>query len=152
MSDLSAARRSLDQRLSPLRQGADLRPPPKGWLRAIRQSLGMTTAQLAHRIGISQPSAVELEQSEARRTITLKTLERAAEALNCTLVYALVPREPLDGQMTEQARRVAARHLASAAHSMRLEDQGTTPAVEARELEALVDRLIKTRPARLWDR
>jgi predicted DNA-binding mobile mystery protein A len=152
MRNLEAARRALDDRLMPLRRNEELRAPPAGWIKAIRQALGMTTAQLGRRIGVSQPRVVELEQAEADRSVTLKSLERAADALGCRVVYALVPNEPLDTRVQRQAEAVAHQHMAAAGHSMRLEDQGTAPAVEAREITRLAAELLARRPARLWDR
>ena len=151
MSNLAPARRNLDLRLAQLRRNDELHAPPKGWIRAIRQALGMTTAQMARRMGVSQPRIVELEQSETKRTVTLKSLERAAQALNCSLVYALVPNEPLDKQIHERARQVALSHMKATAQSMRLEDQATSTRVEDRETTELVEELIEKRPSRLWD-
>lgn len=143
--------RHLDSRFIALRPLADSPRPPKGWLRAIRDALGMTSAQLAHRLGIAQPSVVELEQSEARDTITLKTLERTAEALGCRLVYALVPLQPLSEIVQSRASEVADRKLASVAQTMRLEDQTVHDTLNQRELKRqLVEELLR-RPARLWD-
>jgi predicted DNA-binding mobile mystery protein A len=143
--------RHLDSRFTALRPLADSPRPPKGWLRAIRDALGMTSAQLAQRLGIAQPSVVELEQSEARGTITLKTLERMAEALGCRLVYALVPLQPLSEIVQSRASEVADRKLASVAQTMRLEDQAVHDALNQRELKRqLVEELLR-RPARLWD-
>ena len=87
--------RHLDKRFVALRPLARAQRPPKGWLRAVRDALGMTTAQLGKRLGVSQPRIVELEQSEVSGRVTLNTLQRAAEALGCRLVYALVPDRPL---------------------------------------------------------
>ena len=69
------ARRSLDRVLTPYRKAATRRPP-KGWIRAIRDALGMTAEQLADRMRITQPSVQRLEMSEAEDTIQLKTLKR----------------------------------------------------------------------------
>ena len=151
MSDLHAARRNLDLRLAPLRDRVALRAPPKGWIRALRQALGMTTAQLACRMGVSQPRVVELEQSEASHNLTLRSLARAAEALDCTLVYALVPKVSLDQRMHQQATHIVAKHMQATAHSMRLEAQGTAADAQARDLNALVETLINTKPSRLWE-
>ena len=61
-------RRSLDRVLTPYRKAA-ARRPPKGWIRAIRDALGMTAEQLGERLQITQPSVQRLEQSEADDTI-----------------------------------------------------------------------------------
>src|SRR5271154_4280249 len=101
--------RHLDNRFTSLRPLAKSARPPKGWLRAIRNALGMTTAQFARRLGVSQPRIVELEQSEASGSVTLNTLQRAAGALGCRLVYVLVPERPLAETVHEQAAKLADR-------------------------------------------
>jgi predicted DNA-binding mobile mystery protein A len=122
------ARSRLDKRISRLGHGGFSATPPKGWVRAIRDALGMTTPQLGARLGITQQSASGLERSEASGTISVNTLRRAAEALNCRLVYALVPETSLAEIFDRQARLVALRDLERVEHSMRLEDQGTSSA------------------------
>jgi predicted DNA-binding mobile mystery protein A len=143
--------RHLDKRFSSLRSLAKTQRPPKGWLRAIRDALGMTTAQYARRLGVSQPRIVELEKSEQSGSVTLNTLQRAAEALGCRLVYVLVPERPLAEVVTERATLIAERQSKAVEHTMRLEDQAVKDKRAARALreEAIKD-LLK-RPARLWD-
>ncbi len=148
---MNNAIRHLDNRFAALRPLAASPNPPKGWLRAIRNALGMTTAQFARRLGVSQPRIIELEQSEASGTVTLHTLQRAAEALGCRLVYALVPERPLAEIVGDRAKLVAERQSATVEHTMRLEDQ----AVQGKNARAglrrqLIDELMR-RPARLWD-
>jgi predicted DNA-binding mobile mystery protein A len=65
--------------------------PPRGWIRAIREALGMSGAQLAARLGVTPPRVTVLERDEVAGAVSLKTLRQAAEALDCVLVYALVP-------------------------------------------------------------
>src|SRR5271165_3015750 len=117
------SRSRLDQRFQEL--GAVMRytAPARGWIKAVREALGMTTAQLARRLGIRQPSVIALEQSESKGTIELATLRRAAEALDCTLVYALVPNRPLEVIVGDRARALARRRREPVEHSMLLEDQ-----------------------------
>jgi len=123
-------------------------PPVRGWIRALREGLGMSSAQLAKRLDIKQPSVVALEQSEARGTIQLATLRRVAEALDCTLVYTLVPNKPLETMVRDRARVLARNRLGPIAHSMQLEDQK----VGAQESEAQLDDLVRgMNPRRLWD-
>jgi predicted DNA-binding mobile mystery protein A len=97
--------------------------PPKGWICAIRDALGMTGVQLAKRLGITPQSADALERSEATGSIKLETLRRAAEALDCTVVYALIPNKPLESAVRDRARAIALRDLARVAHTMKLEAQ-----------------------------
>jgi predicted DNA-binding mobile mystery protein A len=102
-----------------------LQPPPKGWVRAIRDALGMSGAQLAQRIGVTAQTIDSLEKSETAGTLQLKNLRRLAEAMDCTLVYALVPNRPLTQMVNERAREIALHDLSRVAHTMRLEAQET---------------------------
>src|SRR6056297_2717580 len=97
------ARRILDNRLTSLRDSDAPARPPRGWIRAIREALGMTTSQLAARLGVVQSRVPALEQAEAKKTVTLASLEKAANAMDCRLVYALVPRKPLEELVEERA-------------------------------------------------
>jgi predicted DNA-binding mobile mystery protein A len=125
--------------------------PSRGWIRAIREALGMTTGQLAKRLGVHQPRVVELERGESTGNITVKSLERAAEALGCRLVYAFVPKEPLADTIRKRASVVADQQLASVEQTMRLEAQSVSdPALRQEAHQRLVEKLLR-RPARLWD-
>lgn len=147
----SLARKHLDRRLSPFRQASDLARPPRGWIRAIREALGMTTAQLAARTGLSQSRIPRIEKGEVDGSITLKTLRSIAEGMDCTLVYALIPNEPLDDMITTRARLIADRQLARTSHTMKLENQALEPRELKTERQRLIDELINSDPRRLWD-
>jgi predicted DNA-binding mobile mystery protein A len=111
----------------------------------------MTTAQFARRLGVSQPRIIELEQSEVSGSVTLNTLQRAAEALGCRLVYALIPEKPLAETVSERAELVAERQLKAVEQTMRLEDQSVKGTTAAKDLRRqFIDELLR-RPARLWD-
>lgn len=103
------ARERLDERLVPLKPAERFRAPPKGWVRAVRDALGMSGVQFARRLGVQPPSVAALEASEESGAIQLKTLRRAAEALDCTLVYALVPNDTLEGAVRARAQNRLAR-------------------------------------------
>lgn len=147
-SDLG--RKALEGRVAPFREQPFTRPP-KGWLRAIRDALGMTTAQYAQRLGVSQPRISALEKSEIDETVTLATLRRAAEALDCRLVYMIIPNRPLDDTLRERATRRADEQLARVNHTMRLENQGLTPRDLELERARLIDELLRGDTRRLWD-
>ncbi len=90
-----------------------------------------------------------LEASEENGTIQLKTLRRAAEALDCTLVYALVPNDSLEGAVRARARKIALRDLGRVAHTMKLEAQETPDGATDERLEAYIRDKVKERD--LWD-
>ena len=148
---MTNAAQHLDKRFATLRALHGVQRPAKGWLRAIRDALGMTTQQYARRLGVSQPRIVELEQSEVSGNVTLQTLERAAEALGCRLVYVLLPERPLAEVVQERADLLADRQLASVQHTMQLEDQAvTSPRANKIARQQILHDLLR-RPARLWD-
>jgi len=106
--DRLSARRRLDQRFEPLRSSRHLlAPPPVGWIRVIRDAIGMTAAQLGKRLGVSQQRALVIEQAEISGGITLSSLARAADALDCELLYAIVPRTPLVRLVEDRAAGLA---------------------------------------------
>jgi predicted DNA-binding mobile mystery protein A len=140
----------LDRRFNDIGPASRFVVPFRGWIKAIRESLGMSAEQVAKRLGISQPSVVAMEKSEAKGTIELATLRRAAAALNCTLVYALVPNKPLETIVRDRARAVARARRLPIEHSMLLEDQAVSSGVI--DDDAQLDEFIRaTKPARLWD-
>ena len=142
------SRSQLDRRFSEIGPLSRFAVPVRGWIKAIREGLDMSSEQLARRLGVKQPSVVALEQSEAKGTIALATLRRVAEALDCTLVYALVPNQPLETIVRDRARILLRRRRETVEHSMLLEDQ----AVSAKDSEARLDEFIReTNPSRMWD-
>src|SRR5215469_7800942 len=123
----------------PLRQ---LARPPRGWVRAVREALGMSAAVLGSRLSITQGAVIRMEQSEAADRIRLDTLRRAADAMGCDLVYVLVPRRPLTTVVRERARELAHAQAAAVEQTMRLEDQATgdTAALEEQITQRLLER------------
>ena len=148
MANRTQSRRYLDLELDRLRPLADIPRPHKGWIRAIRDALGMSSTDLAARLGVSQQRASELERGELHETIKLETLRRAADALDCDLVYALVPRTSLEESVARQARSKASAHLDPIAHHSRLEDQAVSDDDTASQLDDLAARFIDRRG--LW--
>ena len=79
----------------------------------------------------------------------MDTLERVAAALNCRLVYALIPNEPLEEMVRKRALEVASRHLGAVEHTMRLEDQAVDDDnVRRQHLDTLLSQIDIRR---LWD-
>lgn len=149
--DRATARRQLDKRLNLLRDSNAITRPPRGWIKAIREALGMTTAQLARRIGVSQPRVVAIEKAEINASITLDSLERAARAMDCQVVYALIPRKPLNDLVEERALIVAGKRLQSTQHSMALEAQNVDKSDEEEQLQRLSEQLIRKAGSDLWE-
>lgn len=139
--DREMARRSLERRLSTIRPlTTTFAKPAGGWIKAIREALGMSGNQLAGRLGVTRFAVRSLEQQERDEGIRLSSLRRAAEALDCRLVYAFVPNQSLEDIVGQRAELVARRRLAGVQQTMALEDQ----ALEDDELNAQATRLART--------
>jgi predicted DNA-binding mobile mystery protein A len=111
----------------------------------------MSASHLARRIGVKQSTVSEYEKGETARTITLETLDRAAHALGCRLVYALVPEQSLEATVFERARLVATDQIQRVARTMPLEDQQLDADAEARQLATLTEKLVEKNPRGLWN-
>lgn len=144
------ARRALDRRFAALREGlaGAAARPAGGWVRAIREALGMSTADLAARLKVAPSTVNRFEVNEQAGRIQLDTLVRIADELDCDLVYALVPRRPLEDIVDDRARELASRELAAVGHTMTLEAQGLAAERVRERVDDLAEEL-KSRPG-LW--
>ena len=125
--------------------------PRGGWVRAIRGAIGMSQAQLAARAGVSRATVQKLELAEARRRITLDSLDRLAAALDCHVAVALVPRSgSLDAFREHEASAKAEALLKPTEHSMKLEGHGVSTAARQRLKQNLIESLLKGSPRKLW--
>jgi len=142
--------RQLDATLSRWR-AADLPPrPPAGWLKTIREALGMTATHQAKTLGVTTSTVTRLETSEADDTISLATLRRAAEALGCELRYALVPKQSLTDTLEARATALARQQMDTISHSMALEAQATSRETVEAQTRALADSLLRGSRRALW--
>jgi predicted DNA-binding mobile mystery protein A len=66
-------------------------PPQEGYIRTVRKWRGMSGASVARRMGIKPQSLAGIEKSEQDGDVRLKTLRLAANAIDCTVVYILIP-------------------------------------------------------------
>jgi len=136
------------QRFGPL---ADATVPLKGWIRAIRDALGMTARQLASRLGVAQQAVARIEKGEPAGSVTIKTMRRIAACLDCVFVYGFVPRTSLEASVARQAKKVATQRLAQVSHSMSLENQALSKRENEQAMADLVDELIRNQPPDLWN-
>jgi predicted DNA-binding mobile mystery protein A len=136
------ARRELDRKFAATDLVAIKARPRSGWVRAIRKALGMSQQALADRLDVSGPAVAKLEKAELDGGVTLAKLAEVARALDCTLVYALVPNSNLDEAVESQAQRVAAETLGYVGTTMGLEDQAVESDRFADQLEAETQRVI----------
>ena len=143
--------RQLDEALGPFRSLGQQSPPRDGWARAIRKALGMSQRQLAARLGVSTTAAQSAERNEARGKIQIDSLAALAEGLECELVYALVPRDSIQGMLEQRATELAARMVNRVSMSMELEEQGVSEEEKRRQIEELSASLLRDRTKQFWD-
>jgi len=146
----SLARKQLERRLAPLRE-AGVVAPPRGWIKAIREALGMTTRQLAARMDASPSRIPVIEKAEVTGATTIKTLREAAEAMNCTFVYAFVPTKPLDDILRERAIQKTRKDIARLDHTMRLENQALLKSDLDDEQRRMVELILSGSLKGLWE-
>jgi predicted DNA-binding mobile mystery protein A len=140
-------RRQLDKSLQQYKEVPRL---PRGYIHEIRTALEMTTRQLAERLGVSQPSVIDMEKNEHRGSISLKTLENAAEALGCRVVYAVVPKDSFEEIVFEQALLNAREIVRSVGRSMALEKQATEQVEQEELIKELADEIVRKGGSALW--
>jgi predicted DNA-binding mobile mystery protein A len=100
--------------------------PSGGWLRAIREALGVPQTKIANVMHVKQQSIVSFEKAEADDRITISNLRRVAEAMGCELVYAIVPKSGSIQELAEsRARAEATKRVLSVHRTMALEDQAS---------------------------
>lgn len=143
--------RQLDESLRTARNiVAHLGIPRKGWIREIRETLGMTAEQLGRRMKVRQSSVATLEIREREGRITLNSLKRAADALDCEVVYFLVPRESLEQTLRSQISKFIGPRFSNVAYSMALEEQAVSKEHLQRRIDEAVEELMRRPPRDLW--
>ena len=125
--------------------------PKEGWIRSLRKALGMSSPQLARRLSISKSQASQMERMEVEDRITLKQLRRVADALDCDLTYALVPRKPVKAMVRDRARLKAIKLVKKADVQMKLEAQRLSSESLDAQIEVEVERLMREMPRDLWE-
>lgn len=142
-------REQLDEIFRALRSRTLPVSPKKGWVREIREALGMSRAVFARRLSLDPSTVLRLEKSEAKKTITITSLQRLADALECDLKYVLIPKRSLSDMLFERAERILKKEEEAVENSMRLEKQGGKKQGALRKTFEIVS-LIDSFDRRLW--
>lgn len=100
--------------------------PKEGWIKTIREALGMTQAQLAKKMGVSRARIAHIEKREKTHKLSMEVFVKAAKALNCDFQYFLVPKIPFEKMVKMEARKRAENIAAKLNNTMGLEQQQTS--------------------------
>jgi predicted DNA-binding mobile mystery protein A len=143
-------RKQLDSRFVAVRECVPLMQPPRGgWIRSLRNALGMRQRDLGGRLGVSSQAVADMERREVEEQVTLAKLREAAHAIGAELHYAVIPVRPISTMLEERADRVARFLAGQVHHSMRMEDQATAEAEQNARLAEIRDHLLEV-PSLLW--
>ena len=124
--------------------------PREGWLRAVRNALGMSGAQLAKKIGVTRARIAQAEHTELTGGITLKSMQAMAEAMGCKFVYAIVPPARIEDIVMAQARKKALAIVGTASKHMALESQALPNDKIAKEVDRLAQEIAREMPPDFW--
>jgi predicted DNA-binding mobile mystery protein A len=151
--NLRLVRQQLDATLDRFDPVSDLAPPPKGWIHTVRKALGMSGRQLAGRLGLSKQSVARMERDEIEGALSIKTMRRVAEGLDCVLVYGIVPRTSLEKIVHDRARTIVGGRLDHHTNqTARLADQDLDPALDEEIIRGMIEDLVDGMPADFWDK
>jgi predicted DNA-binding mobile mystery protein A len=124
--------------------------PPEGWLKTVRHALGMSGTQLAKRLGVTKSRVSKAEQGEMTGSITIKTMQSMAEAMNCRFVYAVVPDQEIEEMIKKRALQNAREQVRSASTHMALEAQTLSDDQLIFEIDRIASEMVEKMPSDLW--
>ena len=127
-------------------------PPPTGWIKAIRNAIGMSMLQLGKKLSITKQSVQDIERREKDGSITIKALREAARALDMQLVYGFVPNDgSLEALIDRKAKELATQIVQRTSNSMKLEDQENSKQRIEKAIEERATIIKNEMPKTLWD-
>ena len=150
--DKKLLREQLDKKLSKLREFSVQGLTSIGWIRTIREALGMTSKDLASRVGVNQSRIIHMEQAEVDGNIKISTMKKIADALEMDFVYAFVPRTSLNDMVREQARLLALKKMERLDHTMRLEMQELSSEEKEKALKDMIDKILIDERKDFWSK
>ena len=144
-------RLQLDRTLNNMRDFTNINRPVKGWIKTIRENLGMTVMQLSKKLGLGASRVTSIELGEVKESISLRTLRKAAEALNCKLFYVLVPEKSLQTMVEEQAKKQIMKNSKNVCQNMKLEGQELDESRMQDFIEVQAEEILHNKISKIWD-
>ena len=148
---IKLAREQLDATLRQFEPLKNIAAPNRGWIRAIRDVIGMTGEQLANRLNVNKQRVSRIEHDEKLGKVKIETLRNVAQALDCVFVYSFVPKSSLEQTVKKQAEVIARKRMARSNHMMRLEKQELSKHEKNKALQNIIGEIIETMPKSLWN-
>lgn len=149
--DKKVVREQLDKRLTFLRDFASYGIPQQGWIKTIREGLGLSAKQLGKKTGLDQSRISRLENAEKNGNLKLSSLRKIAEGLNMKFIYGFVPEDTLEQMVRAQAKKIALKRFARLNDTMRLEKQELSHEEQEKALEDMIEKILIDQPKNFWD-
>ena len=142
----------LDQKLKPFQKTEMVLIPNKGWINTIRTVLNMTMAQLGNRLKITRQGVKNIEESEAKGSISINSLKEVGEALDMKFVYGFVPKDgTIENLINIKAEKLARKIVLRTNQNMKLEDQGISDKKINDSIIDLANEIKREMRKSLWD-
>ena len=148
--DRKVIRDQLDKKLANLKEFSAAMPQ-QGWIKTIREALGLSAAQLGKKAGVDQSRISRLENAEKNGDLKLSSLQKIAKSLNMKFVYGFVPEYTLEMMAREQAKRIARKRLKILDGTMRLEKQALSQEEQEKALDDMIEKILVDHPKDFWD-
>ncbi len=122
------------------------------WISSIRNLLGMSMRQLGERLSISPQSLSQFEKSEYNGSISLKNMDKIAQAMNMTFYYGFYPNDgSVQKIIKKQAKTLAEEIVLRSSQTMKLEGQENSEDRIAQAIKERTEEIIRQMPRNLWD-
>ena len=142
----------LDKKFKLMKRFSSVDAPTRGWIFLVRKTLNISLKQLGNKLNITPQSVKEIEEREQNKSITLKNLSAAADALDMRLIYGLIPKDDSLEKLIERKSYEAANQIVQrTSHSMSLEEQKNQPERIKKAIEDKTKELQQELPRYLWD-
>jgi predicted DNA-binding mobile mystery protein A len=126
--------------------------PPIGWIKAIRNGIGMSMEQLGKKLSITKQGVMDIEKREKEGAITIKSMQEIAKAIDMQFVYGFVPDDGSLDQMIEmRALEMATKIVQRTSNTMKLEDQENSKERIEKAIKERAAEIINKTPKILWD-
>jgi len=126
--------------------------PPIGWIKAIRNGIGMSMEQLGKKLSITKQGVMDIEKREKEGAVTIKSMQELAKALDLKFVYGFVPNAGSLEQMIEnRALEIATKIVERTSTTMKLEDQANSKERIENAIKERSSEIINKTPKILWD-
>ena len=148
--DTKIIREQLDKKLDSLKTFASSGIPKQGWIKTLREALGLSARHLGEKAGMDQSRISRLENAEKNGNLKLSSLQKIAKGLNMRFVYGFVSEDTLEQMVRAQARKIALKRLKRLNNTMRLEKQELSNEEQKKALEDMIEKILIDQPKDFW--